>query len=201
MSVQTRFDDSRLLSGLDAIQRRLGQMRPALLDVGAAMLQSTQARFQSETAPDGTPWVALSPRYARWKAKRGLSNKKLQLRGYLFGSLAYQATDSSLVLGSAVKYARIHQLGGRVSIPGRTGSVRLRTDRKGELLRQTDDQGEAIGNGKLAVFAKKSHKQAALRVYLQGGYDVEIPARPYLGMSDQDYSTAAEIIGSYLIDG
>lgn len=202
MAFQVTFDDSRLMSGLSVIQARLSNMREVMNEIGEELLISTRARASQEVAPDGTKWAPLSPRYARWKAKHSGRSKILQLRGYMLGqNLSQQHTDTTVTVGSTAKYALIHQYGGRVTIPARAGSARLRIDRKGDLLRQVDAEGKPIGNGKLAVFAKRSDKQAAVRAYVRGSYSVDIPARPYLGMSEADYATAAEIIGDYLIGG
>jgi hypothetical protein len=73
-------------------------------------------------------------------------------------------------IGSNVKYAAVHEFGRTIHHQARAGSVRLRTDAKGNLLGQRS-------NGKLAVFAKKGHKRAVTRTYQAGAYDVEMPER------------------------
>jgi len=74
-------------------------------------------------------------------------------------------------IGANVKYAAIHEFGGTIKRVLLAGSVRLRTDKRGNLLRQGK-------NGNLAVFAKRRHKLAQT-VSFAGGkrYEVRIPAR------------------------
>lgn len=74
-------------------------------------------------------------------------------------------------IGSNVKYAAIHEYGGIIRRTQKAGSVRLRTDHQGNLIRQGK-------NGKLAVFAKSTHKRFKSVDYA-GGKKVEavIPAR------------------------
>jgi phage gpG-like protein len=88
-------------------------------------------------------------------------------------------------IGSNVEYAAIHEFGGVIKRTVKAGSVRLRTDRKGNLLRQKDN---------LAIFAKtkgdKAHKQFR-EVSFAGGntYEIRIPARAPLGHGIADNET------------
>lgn len=83
------------------------------LAIGEALLQSTDARFDKQQAPDGTPWQPLSPQYAAYKRKRGYGSKILKMRGHLRDTLTMQATDASVSIGSNRIYAAMHQYGGR----------------------------------------------------------------------------------------
>ena len=71
-------------------------------------------------------------------------------------------------IGSNVKYAGLHEFGGRITIPARKVKVRLRTNADGSLMRQL---------GQLAIFAKKSHKRAKEIETQTEAYDVTMPAR------------------------
>ncbi|MEN6533035.1 MAG: hypothetical protein ABFD89_05190 [Bryobacteraceae bacterium] len=73
-------------------------------------------------------------------------------------------------IGSNVVYARVHEFGGDVQHAPRTGWVRLRTTTGGALLGQK-------ANARLAVFAKKSHKQVRFVQYKSQGYTVHMPER------------------------
>jgi hypothetical protein len=81
-----------------------------------------------------------------------------------------RGTTVSAGMGANVKYAALHEFGGRISIPPRKGSVRLRTDKDGNLLRQAS-------NEHLAVFARATHKRARTVDFEADGYEVEMPAR------------------------
>ena len=83
--------------GTDDLMPRLGEYLQA----------STQKRFKTQTAPDGTAWQPLQPRYAR--RKKYAKDKILTLRGYLRGGIHYQVTgDAEVQVGSNTKYAAIH---------------------------------------------------------------------------------------------
>lgn len=74
-------------------------------------------------------------------------------------------------IGSNVKYAGVHEFGGTIKRVLLAGSVRLATDRKGNLLRQGK-------NGKLVVFARKSRKSVQTVSFLGGKrFEITIPER------------------------
>lgn len=66
-------------------------------------------------------------------------------------------------------YPRLHEFGGTVKRKPRAGVVRLKTDRKGVLVRQKD--------GKLAVFARRTNKQFKEVAYQGKAYEATYPAR------------------------
>ena len=136
------FDDPRVIAYLEQLAAAGFLDKAVFSAIGEALKISTTDRFKNQTAPDGTPWEPLSPRYAAWKRKIKGANKILKLRGYLRDTLRYQATDVSVAIGSNRVYSTIHQFGGQ---------------------------------------AGRGHKAT-------------IPARPYLGVSDDDVAAILEII-------
>lgn len=71
--------------------------------------------------------------------------------------------------GGPIFYAKIHEFGG--TFDRKAGTVKLRVDAKGELLRQ-------LKNGNLAVFAKKSHTRTKEVAYDAG--TVTFPVRSFM---------------------
>lgn len=109
----------RALAGLVASALRL---RDPLEEVGAALVTSTQQRFEREEDPEGEPWAELAEstktRRVSKTAMRG-GEHILRDRGHLFNSLTYLATDTQVEVGSNRVYAAIHQLGGTADMaPG-----------------------------------------------------------------------------------
>lgn len=117
---------------------------------------------------------------------RAVSNR---LRNSVSASKAQQSGSNTITssIGSNVKYAAIHEFGGVIQRTVKPGSVRLRTTAAGELMRQS--------SGRLAVFAKKSHKRVEV-VSFPGGksYSITMPARAPIqrGIADrvEDYRSA-----------
>jgi phage gpG-like protein len=94
-----------------------------------------------------------------------------RLRGSVRASAAtIHGETVETAIGSNVVYAAIHEFGGRVHHEARTVKVRLRTDAKGNLLRQ-------LSNSHLAIFASRTHKRAKEVTSKAEAYDVDMPER------------------------
>ena len=98
------------------LQRALQDLTPVFQDIGEAMLNVTRERFNTQTAPDGTPWKPLSPAYALVK-KQNVA-QILTLYGRLRGTLTYQAGPKEVRIGTPLIYGATHQFG-RGAIPAR----------------------------------------------------------------------------------
>ena len=98
-------------------------------EIGAALVSSTQARFASSTAPDGSGWKPV---------KRG--GKPLVDHGILRGSITHQAHPGSVDVGTNLVYAAIHQFGGEA---GRK-SHRVTIDARPYLGLSPDDETEVV---------------------------------------------------------
>lgn len=165
-----------------AMLARLGE--PGTQDLmprlGEYLQASSQKRFKTQTAPDGTAWQPLQPRYAR--RKKYAKDKILTLRGYLRSGIHYQVTgDAEVEVGSNTKYAAIHQFGGTIEMPARQATVRYRSV-AGRVL-----------------FAGKKHKRATERQVTIPAHQVNMPARPFLGISAEDSGGIRDIILDWVV--
>ncbi|MBI1214549.1 MAG: phage virion morphogenesis protein [Alphaproteobacteria bacterium] len=75
--------------------------------IGAYGVSSTQQRFLSQVAPDGTPWKPLL------RAKEG-NGMTLRMTSRLFQSFNFNASQKAVEWGTNVVYAGIHQFGGTI---------------------------------------------------------------------------------------
>ena len=117
-TLEIRIDDRQVRDGLAQLQARLADLTPVFQDLGEALLNSTRERFRSQTAPDGSPWAALSPGYRARKKKH--ADLILTLNGYLRGTLNYRAGKDTLRIGTPLIYGATHQFGDpRRSLPAR----------------------------------------------------------------------------------
>ena len=75
--------------------------------IGRYLVASALRRFESERAPDGTPWLKSARAVAE-------GNRTLTDTGQLRRSIAHVITDGggAVEVGSNVVYAAIHQFGG-----------------------------------------------------------------------------------------
>ncbi|AQT58714.1 phage virion morphogenesis protein [Cellvibrio sp. PSBB023] len=103
------YDDAAAQERLNQLQEKLGDLTPALQDIGEYLMNSHQQRFKDQVAPDGTPWAPLSPSYQRNKARN--KNRILVLNGYLEKSFRYQVGNNELNFGTNVPYAAHHHFG------------------------------------------------------------------------------------------
>lgn len=150
---------------LDAIQRLkddagLGRVVAREMD---RQNQFTVSRIQSRylSYPKSGPTQA--------DGLRVISNR---LRASVRASKAVPtATGVVSSIGSNVVYAAIHEFGDTIHRVTKPGSVRLKTDRQGNLRRQGR-------NGQLAIFARASEKHFKTVSHAGGkAYDIEMPAR------------------------
>lgn len=177
--MEFKVDDREVLEMLER------QAQPPGSDImnrlGEYLQTSTQDRFTTQTAPDGTPWQPLKARYAR--RKKYNPDKILTLRGYLRSGIRHQVTgDDSVEVGANLAYAAIHQLGGTIDMPARQATVRYRS---------------VAGR---TLFASRKHKRATERQVSIGKHQVVMPARPYLGISEADDQEIREIILDWVVN-
>ena len=114
-----------------------------------------------------------------WAKRKRNVGKILTESGNLRDSIDFDVVGQKLIIGSSLKYAGPHQFGGEIAIPGRTQTNWHRTKgpKKGQFV-----SGRAKLKSKLAKVAQiPPHK-------------VSIPARPFLGLSDEDRELVRQIV-------
>ncbi|WP_316154728.1 phage virion morphogenesis protein [Cupriavidus sp. BIC8F] len=161
--------------------------RPLMRAIVGIMADAVEENFAQEGRPQ---WLGLAP--ATRKHRSG--GKILQDSGRLAASIVSRADGESAVVGTNIRYAAIHQFGGEITRAAHSGWVRLRTDARGNLIRQ-GKEGRAA---RLAVFAKDSHKRARTVRYTSGGSKVKIPARPFLALTQVDADNIERTVSDYL---
>lgn len=176
------FDGTAALAILNETAAAIADPKPMLRDIGEYLLLAHDRRFASQASPDGTPWQALSPAYL--KRKRKNRDKILELDGFLKNTLRYQVGDNELLFGTNRIYGAMHHFGGSIDIAGRSQQAYFRQDGK---------SGE-VGN----LFVSKRKSNFSQWVTL-GAYTIQIPARPWLGTSDDDNYAIAGIATRYLL--
>lgn len=191
--IEFDFDHRQVTQALNAGAAALGEPEKILQDLIDPLIRIHQARFNAQQSPDGTPWQALSPRYLA--RKRRNKDKILTSEGLLRNTLRGQVDGDSLLFGTDRPYGAIHQFGGTIKRAASSGTLRLRTDSKGALLRQTD-------HANLAVFARRNgtnpHKRYVERSYEVAAHEIQMLARPWLGTSDADDGTLLQRVMSFL---
>lgn len=142
---------------LTDVLARSADATPAMAEIAGVLELSTRERFDTETAPDGTPWAPHSEATRQMRLERGvrvariLHGSTLNLRDEIHTHWDSDSVDISTGQVSSA-YAAMQQFGGTASpksmIPG-----------------------------------------------------AEIPARPFLGISDDDADQIQEILRDFLSVG
>lgn len=124
-------------------------------EVGEHLVSSTQERFKTGTAPDGSKW----PESIRAKEEGGVT---LRDTSNLFNSITYHARPDRVEVGTNNKTASVHQEGMTIRVK-QAKYLRFKVGKR---------------------WARKAK--------------VKIPARPFLGISDDDRQAIDEIIAGRL---
>lgn len=151
---------------------KMDRPRGFFADVGEHLLNSARDNFDREAGPDGIAWQKLMPQTIKRREEQRLTPiRKLRARGRLAGSLNIAADDQQVAIGSPMPYAAIHQLGGEIQKKERVSTIYQYYDAKTDTLDQK--------------FRRKSKSNFARDVKV-GAHTITMPARPYLGISDED---------------
>lgn len=122
-----------------AIAAMQGNGRDLMLrDFGEYLIDSTRERAARSMAPDGDRWPALSPAYARRKAKKRPGAHMLRFDFDMLGNkLSYHVDSRGLLLGTNAPYGAAQHFG-RGALPERRWLGLSRIDRT-RLLEIADD--------------------------------------------------------------
>ncbi len=168
----------------DQINKVIGDLKDkviadrSLMTAIAGHLQaSVENNFRTQGAEVPGGWAPLKASTLKQKKRKGLSSKILEARGNLERSIQASATDNEAMASTNLIYAKVHQFGAQIFHHPRTRQMAFRLDKKGSLLKQE-------GHPNLVRFAKKSHKNALRYTLSQNSYTVNIPARPFMVLTD-----------------
>ena len=118
--------DEDLGRTLEALARRLGDLRPVLQEIGETLVASAMLTFTEQRDPWGQAWDRLSgvTLARRRQGPRPTSSTSiLRDTGLLANSFSAQATADSVEVGTSLVYAATHQFGARMGQYGRYSQV------------------------------------------------------------------------------
>lgn len=171
IDVDIQYEDQQVRQALRRLIDALHNPRPVMAEIGEYLIQSHRKRFDDAVSPDGVPWAANSRRTPKFAVNLPLHGETLNLRD----SMTYQQPSDDVLLfgpGQVTKpYAAIHQFGGAIKHAARSQRAYFKYD----------DRSGTVSN----LFVKKSKSNFAQWVTI-GEHEVNIPARPYLGISNDD---------------
>jgi phage virion morphogenesis protein len=116
--IEIQLDDRELRAALQRLGQVVGDLTPALHDIGADLVARVDLGFTDGADPYGNPWEALKPSTVA-KRRKG-SNVPLRDTGNLANSFTYNVIGDVLEVGTNVPYAPTHQRGAAKGAYGRT---------------------------------------------------------------------------------
>jgi phage virion morphogenesis protein len=168
-NITLTIDAASALQGLANLRQALADPTPAMREIGEVLTASTKKRFGTETAPDGTPWAP---------------NSRVTIERY---------TDRG-AKGTYTKKGKLSKQGIR-----RVLGKKVLTDHGylGDTIEyQLQDGGRAVAVGSNRFYGAMQQfgGTRAQWPHLWG----DIPARPFLGISDADRARIREILQDHL---
>lgn len=166
--VYIQVDDTAVLDRLQRLAAAIGNVDPALKDIGEYLAIAHDERFEAQRGPDGAPWAPLADETVLARMRRGVRRGKGEKTKRLVGKGGSTQAGAVLVLArlkilrdsGELQDSLRYQIGGSVLLFG--------TDRKYGATQQFGDP------------------------------DRHIPARPFLGVSATDRAQIGDILGRHL---
>ena len=166
------INDAGIQATLDRVARAVTDMTPVMQDIGEEMVVSTRERFTAGTSPDGIAWAPKSATTMAAYERRGDSIDTRPLFGpsrRLSSEIAWQAGPTGVEWGSNLIYAAVMQFGAE---QGAFGAQMGRT--------------------------RPSDKRSGSQDYFFPIPWGDIPARPFLGVSDEDRNSMVSALEDWL---
>lgn len=167
--ISLKVNDKEVLDTLSQIVSRSKNMRPAFAEIGEDLVDTTKRRFNTATAPDGTPWAV---------------NSQVTIDRYLGVFKSSYKKDGTLSKAGAARSAAKKPLTGET----RTLQTTINYQLKGA-------NGVSVGSPKVQAAMMQFGGTKAQFPHLWG----DIPARPFLGISPNDKTNILAILGTYLV--
>lgn len=168
--ITIQFDDKQTRQSFARLAASAKNPRPVLEEIGELLIDSTKQRFGTSRAPDGTPWAKNS------------TTTILQYLGRYKSSFGKR--DGKLTKKGAE----------------RAGSKRPLIGETSDLSRQifkSMDGNHTLLVGSTMIYGAVQQFGAKKGAFGKAPWG-DIPARPFLGISDQDHRSIMDTISDYL---
>lgn len=183
------FDNKALLDRLASISNDIEDLSPAMLAIGEVLSESTKDRFETSTAPDGSPWAKNAPLTVLDVHERIINSSKSKNR---FANAAVVSGNKKPLIDSGLLRDSI-----RYQLTNGGKGVEIGTDR---FAGEWEGGAAALHFGTQPhVIKPKSKKALAFNgVVVKRVNHPGLPARPFLGISEADEKEVLEILNVFL---
>lgn len=172
---EIKVKSAKIERELKRLEKKVLNRVPLMRSIANVMHASVIENFMQQGRP--AKWQPLKKATIKARAKKGKAGKILQVSGRLIGSINMKYDNNSAVVGTNIKYARIHQFGGTIDHPGGT-------------------KYKIVGPGR-AVFVKNKNKRYT---GITKPHPIPIPARPFLKLVPKDMEGIGQLILKNLLD-
>lgn len=171
--ITIEIDDAEVRSSLSRLAAKVADFKPALREIGEALVETTKQRFSTSTGPDGQRWDA---------------NAQVTMLAYLQGKSGAFGKRDGKITGKGAAYAMNKKP--LVATGGLRDSFRY----------QVEGNALLVGTNWMASDIKSGAAIHQFGGQAGRGKKVTIPARPFLGISADDRGLIERTILSYLAD-
>lgn len=155
--IDIKIDHSGITTALTRVIQATQQRSPLMENISQIMHTAVKENFDAEGRPK---WLGMRP--------GGRDGRLLQDKGTLRGSISAASDNNSAVVGSNLKYAAIHQFGGKT---------------RAHIIKPRNKKALAFGG---RVVKQVNHPGSV------------IPARPYLALTAEDEREIEHAAQDYL---
>lgn len=174
MNITFKIDDRRTKAALDAVTKRVKSNVPLMDQLARQMRISTEKNFSAQGRSPRWEGLASSTLAKRRRDKK--TGKILQVTGVLAASVRTATSPSVAIIGTNLKYARIHQYGGTINHPGGTAYIPIKSG--------------------LMAFIKNNDPRAA-KLPRTRPHPIQIPARPFLSIQPDEVKKMAGLVQKF----
>lgn len=209
--VVVEVNDQKAMVALGRFRLSLQENEELMSQIGASMLLSVRRTFRDQGVPAGS-WAPLSPNTIKSNPKKyGAGHKLLIDKGTLLNSITYQVASGSVVIGTSLVYAPVHQFGSRdrgsVAIGPRTKaqseatvnvkehSYHRRSAELGTTRVKKADRNGRIRSTLVKLMGPRNAKMVHVRSHSR---HQNIPARPFLVFRPEDGRRIRGIVVRYV---
>jgi phage gpG-like protein len=189
------IDDRDVTALLTRVALRADDLEPFFALWGPSLVGDAQRRFDTGTDPDGRSWIPLALSTRKRKTKKGRT-RTLVWDGHLRTSITFRASRTMLEVGTPMSYGPTHQFGARIERHAQTkvGSYRRWRD---VTVKRADGTAYTAKR-----FAGAAHKRISMMARTEIGAGViNIPARPFLGLSAQGLAAGRRLAERHFAGG
>lgn len=185
IKLKIKIEDQEVQQALRRLAAQGKSLKPAMRDIGEYMVESTKRRFAEGKGPDGTPWASNTEATMLahlFRRSGGTSRRKGEKGSNLYrqdGRLNKRGERQ--VMGKRPLIGESKRLGNEIHYLATGGSVEI-----GSSLEYSAVQQFGAGKGEFG---------RSKRGPIPWG---DIPARPFLGFSDEDKANVLDILQEHL---